>query len=146
MPQSHEPQLLNGYRLYFPIAQGSMLFQTETDILPNRQRIEQGTGLEEHTELLSDLVEGLFIKGCDLLSIDTYVSAIRPDKSYDALDQDALANPTPPYHHHALAVPYVQVHSPEDVVITKRLVEIHQLDLNGSILDHNSLDGRSPRI
>ncbi|MOA31599.1 hypothetical protein D3C78_1527650 [compost metagenome] len=108
--------------------------QREGHVLADVHRVEEGAVLEEHAELLANLVELLFFEAGDILAVHADSALIGLQEADQELDEDRLPGARRPDDDGGLAPLDVQGDVVEHLLASERLV--HVLERDDGIRDY----------
>ena len=111
-----------------------MLQQAERDVLPDRQAVEQRGALEQHAELLHDLLARAArrapITSSPSISIEPRSGS---QDAEDALQQHRLAGARAADHHDQLALGDVEIDAVQHLLGAEALVQVADADLGVAV-------------
>jgi hypothetical protein len=99
------------------------VYQTERDILPNIERIEQGAALEEHAEFLQQAFSGGVRQSDRLGAIYADRTRFGMQQAEDALDQNRFSRARPADHDKALAAAAVDLEAVQYLFTAERFAQ-----------------------
>ena len=115
------------------LGQPVALQQRERDVLHHRHRIEQGGVLEHHPELAPQPSQLDLVLVDDVLPVDVDVPGFGLHQPHQVLHQHRLALPRAADDDVDLAPFDVEIHAPQDMLGTERLVQVAHLDVPARI-------------
>ena len=105
------------------------LDQSEGDVLPDAQRVEQGAALEQHAELAHHVGALAIAEAGRLLAVDLDRAAVGPHQAEDAFQQHRLAGARAADHDDRFAGRDVEVDAAQHLLGAEGLVDAAQRDL-----------------
>ena len=99
--------------------------QAEGHILPDRQRVKQGSALKQHSKAGQ---KGIAVAGPGGLAIDIDLAAVRRDQPQHAFECDGLTGAGAADDHHRAALGDRKVHAAQDAVVAKGLMHLIHFD------------------
>ena len=104
------------------------LDQTERDILPDRQAVEKGCSLKQHTEFMHHLLALAAGEGGHLLTVDLDAAFVRIENAEDTFQENGFSGAGTADHDHRFALADIQIDAAQDVLAAEAFFQAADFD------------------